>query len=328
MIVDFQHHFAPRELVKDAGSGRATSYDEHGMPKFTAHSLLSDLDEHIRMMDLAGIDVAVLTGGGPGMCANLETSRLVNNAAKQAERDYPGRFIGCAHVHPLGGAEHFHELARCSAELGFEGVVIRSEFSGIYLDDPQLEPFWKEVSRLGMYVFVHPGSDLNYSQQYNAYDSGRSVGREFSLAMSTIRLINSGVLDRHPQLRIHMSHLSGGIAPLLGRIRCYQDKEFWGTAASPIHGKKPEKEFDYYIRERLVVDTAGFSGEMNAVKAALLEIPATRIVFGTDYPQEIRSRDKVRDFVQALRALGMAGEQILSGNNGLLLKDKRVASAV
>jgi hypothetical protein len=53
----------------------------------------------------------------------------------------------------------------------------------------------------------------------------------------------------------------------------------------------------------------------------LAEIPASRIVFATDYPQEIRSREAVRDFVRAIRALGPDGERILSGNVGLLLKE-------
>jgi predicted TIM-barrel fold metal-dependent hydrolase len=138
--------------------------------------------------------------------------------------------------------------------------------------------------------------------------------------MATIRLINSGVLDRHPALTVHMAHLSGGIASMLGRIRCFQDKEFWGTKSNARHCMTPKHEFDHYIRNRLIFDTAGFAGDMGSVKAGLVEIPASRMVFATDYPQEIRKREVVRDFVRDLRALGPSGEQILSGNVGKLLK--------
>ena len=51
------------------------------------------------------------------------------------------------------------------------------------------------------------------------------------------------------------------------------------------------------------------------------DIPASRIVFATDYPQEIRQREAVRDFVRELRALGADGERILSGNVCFLLKE-------
>jgi hypothetical protein len=85
---------------------------------------------------------------------------------------------------------------------------------------------------------------------------------------------------------------------------------------------RPAHDFDHYIRHNLVFDTAGFCGAIGAVKAALVEIPAARIVFATDYPQEIRAREAVRDFVAETRALGPDGERILSGNVGLLLAEQ------
>jgi len=321
MIVDFQHHFTPRELIReDPGDRLILNYDALGAPSYTVHSLLYDLDEHVRMMDLAGIDAAWLTSAA-GMCTDLDASRLVNNKAKKAERDYPGRFIGAAHAHPLGGALALKELARCRHELGFQGVTVVTEFDGRFIDNPALEPFWNEVGRLGMFVFVHPALKLNHAAAFDAYDTARAVGREFSLIMATIRLINSRVFDRHPQLTVHMAHLSGGIASMLARIRCFQDKEFWGTAGNARHGAKAEKDFDHYIRHNLVFDTAGFAGGIGAIRAGLAEIPASRIVFATDYPQEIRKREVVRDFVNDIRALGPDGERILSGNVGLLLKE-------
>ena len=328
MIVDFQHHFTPRELFKeDPGDKLVLSYDETGAPSYTSHRLLFDLDEHIRMMDTAGIDAAVLTSGA-GMCAGLERSRLINDHARAAERDYPGRFIGCAHVHPLGGAPAMAELKRCKLELGFQGVIITSEVDGLFLDAPQFEPFWQAAESLGLYVFVHPALKLNFPQPFDAFDTARSVGREFSLALATIRLINGGVFDRHPGLTVQMAHLGGGIASVLGRVRSYQDKEFWGTAGNPRHGLKPEHDFDYYLRERMVFDTAGFCGAISSVKASLVELPASRIVFASDYPQEIRAREAVQSFVVELRALGAAGERILAGNVGLLLKEAARKRAV
>jgi predicted TIM-barrel fold metal-dependent hydrolase len=327
MIVDFQHHFTPRELMpRGLGRDKVVSYDEHGAPSFILHWMLFDLDEHIRMMDEAGIDAAFLTSAA-GMCADIDRSRLCNESARKAERDYPGRFIGAAHANPLGGADAMRELARCRHDYGFPGVVITSETAGLYLDAPQFEPFWAECVRLGLFVFVHPALKLNQTQQFDGYDTARSVGREFSLVMATIRLINSGVFDRHPGLVVHMSHLGGGLAALLGRIRSYQDKDFWGTADNPRHGMKSRKEFDYYLRNNMLFDTAGFCGVMGAVKAALIEIPSSRIVFATDYPQEIRERTAVRDFVKELAVLGQDGSAILSGNvNKLIKQPGKVAS--
>ena len=49
-------------------------------------------------------------------------------------------------------------------------------------------------------------------------------------------------------------------------------------------------------------------------------------MFATDYPQEIRDRSAVADFVKDLRALGKDGEAILSGNVGKLLKEPAKAA--
>jgi hypothetical protein len=88
---------------------------------------------------------------------------------------------------------------------------------------------------------------------------------------------------------------------MLGRVRSYQDKVFSGTAGNARHGALPQKDF-------------------GSLETALVELPAPRIVFATDYPQEIRAREAGRDFVTDIRTLGAAGEQILSGNVGLLLR--------
>src|SRR5258708_8259746 len=159
--------------------------------------MLFDLDENIRMMDEAGIDVPFRTSAG-GMCADLDKSRLCNETAKKAERDYPGRFIGAAHANPLGGAEALRELARCKHELGFPGVVITSETNGLYLDATEFEPFWTECAKLGLFVFLDPALKLPPTQQFDRYDIARSFCRHFSLVTATIRLINAGRLYPHP----------------------------------------------------------------------------------------------------------------------------------
>jgi predicted TIM-barrel fold metal-dependent hydrolase len=318
MIVDFQHHFVPAELAAGPGTDTSVRFDENGIPSMTSNAALYDLDEHIEMMNAAGIDAAFLSSPR-GMCVDMELSKFVNDKTNDAVRRYKGRFIGAAHVNPLLGNDAIRELARCSVEFGFPGVVITSEIGTTFIDAPELEPFWAEVEKRGMFVFVHPAIKLGFTQSLNAYDMARSVGREFSLVTATIRLINSGILDRHPKLRVLMAHLGGGIATLLGRIRKYQDKNFWGTAGHQVHGKLPARDFDYYIRERLVFDTAGFCGEVKSIQASLVEMPASRIVFGTDYPQEIRSRAPVRQFVSALKELGPVGSQMLEKNVGLLL---------
>jgi predicted TIM-barrel fold metal-dependent hydrolase len=154
------------------------------------------------------------------------------------------------------------------------------------------------------------------------YDMARCVGREFGLQMAIIRLINGGVFDDFPALRVQISHLGGGIAALLGRVRSYQDKEFWGTASHPRAGRLPKRTFDHYFYNNLYFDTGGFCGNINAVKSALLEMRPSQVLFGTDYPQEIRSGQVVAKYLDQIRGLGLPKEDlnlILSENGKKLL---------
>src|SRR5258705_13920970 len=102
MIVDFQHHFTPRELIKeDPGDRLILHYDAQGAPSYTIHKLLYDLDEHLPIIDDADIYPGLLTSE-QCICSNLDTSLFVIDKSKRAERLYPCRFIAAAHAHPHG----------------------------------------------------------------------------------------------------------------------------------------------------------------------------------------------------------------------------------
>jgi predicted TIM-barrel fold metal-dependent hydrolase len=219
------------------------------------------------------------------------------------------------------------EVARCADEYGFPGMAIMSEVQGLGLDDPAFEPYWTECERRGLYVFIHP---LNPTIAWNRMDTDdlhRAVGREFSLIAACIKLICSGVLDRHPDLRVLFAHLAGGVGWYVGRFLSYlEDKEFWGTEGHPVHGRKPEHGFLHYLENRLMFDTGGWSGPIDTARYAvqwvergLMDIPASQLVFATDYPQAVRGDAEIVDYVAGIRALGADGERILGTENAAKL---------
>jgi hypothetical protein len=61
----------------------------------------------------------------------------------------------------------------------------------------------------------------------------------------------------------------------------------------------------------MVFDTAGFCGAARRREGRIDRDSGLRIVFATDYPQEIRERAAVRDFVKELRArYGRRGDPV------------------
>ena len=322
MLVDFQQHYTPPELLKGNADAVSVQVDQDGNPNYLLNPLLADLKSHLRVMDQAGIDAGVLTCGSGFDQPDLATCRLINDRMRQAEEDHPGRFIGLAHVPAFKPAEAAAELKRCAVELGFPGVVIASELQEQPLDAEGLKPFWKACADLGLYVFIHPLPRVIRWSQMGADDLGRMLGWEFSLMTATVRIINSGLLDELPGLKIQFSHFSGGIGRYLGRIRGFQQRDKWGTAKVARHGRRPPKPFDYYLDHRLYYDIAGWSGPDHAaewgadwVRFGIEELAFSQLVFATDYPQAVREPSEVAAYVDAVRGLGANGRALTAGVN-------------
>lgn len=304
----------------EGGGGLSLRYTG-GVPTYIYHPALGDLDRHLRAMEAAGIDLAVLSSAA-GMEGSLEDCRRVNDRLKEAEARYPGRFAGLAHSPPLGGEPALRELERAARELGFKGAATTTEVEGRPLDSPKLWPYYERLEGLGLFLFVHPSLQPLGMEYMADYDLARCLGREFGLALAVVRLINGGILDRFPGLRVSFSHLGGGVAALLGRIRLYQDKAFWGTAGDARHGRLPQQPFDYYFR-RLYFDTGGYGGETRALRAALLEMTPAQVLFGSDYPQEIRDPDRLAAYVQDVLSLHLPASdtRAILGTNAAALLD-------
>ena len=321
MVIDFHIHYDPEKFIKPflgPGETAITYFTPEGGIKKSYYPLQFDLPKFVEMMDIGGVDMAVLTSS-LGMRSDLEDCRYINDDMKQTEEKYPGRFRGAAHVPPLGGRESFTELRRCRDELGFKGACMHSVVRGVPVDSPELYPFFEAVEELGLFLIVHPGA-AEFSSSNSDYDLGRSIGREANLAETTVRLIEGGILDRYPNLKIIMSHLGGHFYAALSRIELYQDKVFWGTQDHPRHSKKSKMPFSWYL-DKMFFDTGGIHGKINPVKMALMEIKPQNILFGTDWPFEIREGTRIKAFVEDIRALPLPKSDIddLLGNNALML---------
>jgi predicted TIM-barrel fold metal-dependent hydrolase len=322
VLVDFQQHYTPPELLKGEPGKLTVDLDRDGNPHYLLNPLLADLPAHIRMMDLAGIDAGVLSCGPGFDQPDIAICRTINDRMREAERAHPGRFIGLAHVPALKPAEAAAELKRCAVEFGFPGVVIASELQDRPLDDDALRPFWKACADLDFYVFIHPLPRVIGWARMDADDLGRMLGWEFSLMTAAVRLINCGLLDELPTLKIQFSHFAGGIGRYLGRIRGFEQRGKWATAMIPRHGREPRQLFDHYLEERLYYDIAGWAGPDHAaewgahwVKFGLQELPLSRLVFASDYPQAVRDPNEVASYVEAVRGLGAAGRALAAGAN-------------
>ena len=179
MIVDFQHHFTPQNLNK-AGPRRPPRFFRiptlQRTPSCTIRSLLYDpRREHVRMMDVAGVDAAWLTSTAAGSNAP-DLGRHVAFHQRQGEeggKGIIGRFGSFAHAHPTPAAPTRSRRWFCyQRAFGFQGVTICSELTANGSTAPAIEPFLGR-SRQARHVRVRAsGAQAQPPEQFDApYDT-------------------------------------------------------------------------------------------------------------------------------------------------------------
>jgi aminocarboxymuconate-semialdehyde decarboxylase len=123
------------------------------------------------------------------------------------------------------------------------------------IDERGLEPFWAELTRLGVLGWPY----------------------ETSLAMA--RLVLSGVMERHPELDIIVHHAGAMIPFFSTRIASrYPEREDLGRIDKPVLQGPVMDGF-----RRFYVDTA-LHGPVSALMSALDFSGADHILMGTDTP--------------------------------------------
>lgn len=308
-IIDFHTHYCPKEI-----------YDKSPikMPPSLATKLgdrMFNIERRLEEMDIGGIDIAVLTN--PLVLeADLEICKLNNNLTAQMIEKYPDRLTGLAHIPVTGGKKALEEFHRAIKDLNLKGLGIGSwAGDNLMLDSKSMWPIYEKASELNVPIWVHPRPFKPIGYEYmKDYDFTLSLGHDFDLTFCVARLINGRVFQDFPGLKIVVAHLGGATPVLLGRLRLFQDREIWGENPSFVSIEL----FDQYYN-KIFFDTGGFGGWINALKSSLFITRPQRILFGTDYPPEIREGKVMKRFIESIKELEIdnSARQGILGENAL-----------
>ncbi|HZU83230.1 MAG TPA: amidohydrolase family protein [Polyangiaceae bacterium] len=146
------------------------------------------LSEAVRVMDAAGVGVAVNLSGGTVTHTAAEPSELERTKAL-SDQLQPGRFLEYMNLDYTGwDAPDFAERAVRQVEEGArQGAAGFKEFKrlGLYLrdasgqllrvDDPKLDPMWHRLGELGMPVSIHVADPKAF---WGAYDETNERWKE------------------------------------------------------------------------------------------------------------------------------------------------------
>src|SRR5262249_37440901 len=188
-----------------------------------------------------------------------------------AQRKYPGRLWASAAVPLIDTTIAIDVLDDAVGRLGLMGVNLPGSIgSDPRIDAARLQPFYARGEALGLPVFLHP-TDAVFVDMLEGYAGALhlSLGRVIEVSVAAMRLVLSGVMERHPKLKIVMSHTGGALPYQSGRM----DKN---SAAA----KLPRPASTYL--KRMYTDTG--APHAAGLKFAIEYYGIDRVMYGTDYP--------------------------------------------
>ena len=282
-----------------------------------------DIEKKLRDMEDMKIDVAVLSHGFPfgadvlgGREADYWAQRINDHLAGIIDR-YPGKFVGFGSIGFGDCQQSIAEVDRCIQKLGFKGLQVFSNIGNKVLDSSEFMPILKHIGLLGVPIHLHPAIPLNRI----GLDSANlflPLGFPYDSSLNTLRLIQSGLFDETPDLKLIVAHVGGVIPYLWGRIGTY-------SAPSPLVPDAPRlaHPLDHYLR-RLYVDTVCYNVE--ALKCCYEVMGAEHLLYGTDHP--FGRYDVAAELVQQLNCPAHDRDLIHHGNAARLLNLRHLAVAV
>ncbi|MEV7194103.1 amidohydrolase family protein [Streptomyces sp. NPDC093510] len=276
---------------------------------------LTDPAVRLAAMDAQGVDVQLVSPSPSHYhyWAGEETAEKVYRLANEATAAHcsaaPDRLRG------LGLAPLQHPGLMVSAldhalEQGLAGVEISSHAPGRELSDPAYEPLWSRAGESGALLFLHPfGCTLD--ERLDRWYLSNTVGQPTENAVALSHLIFSGVLDRHPGLRLIAAHGGGYLPTHIGRSdHAWSARSDAGAGcAHPPSSYLKRLYFDSLVHDPYTL--------RELVRAA----GADRVLLGSDFPFDMGTEDPVA----ALRAARLpdADFHAVRGGNAtaLLRKD-------
>ena len=240
-----------------------------------------DMEEKLRDMEEMKIDVAVLSHGIPfgpdvldGQEADDWAKRINDNLAEIIDR-YPGKFVGFGSIGFGDCQQSIAEVDHCIKKLGFKGIQVFSNVSNKLLDSSEFAPVLKHIGMLGVPMHLHPAIPLNRVGLESA-SQFLSLGFPYDTSLNTVRLIQSGLLDETPDLKLIVAHIGGVLPYLIGRIETYSAPSRLFLNASLL--KYP---IEHYLH-KLYVDTVCY--HIEALECCYKVIGAEQMLYGTDHP--------------------------------------------
>jgi predicted TIM-barrel fold metal-dependent hydrolase len=273
----------------------------------------TDINGLLATMDEAGVSRIALSPNDPGPewfeADGGDVAAESNAFIAATVNRFPERLIGLG-VLPLPDIRQtLREMDRGVMDLGLKGFLLYSNIRGQYPDAPEFDGVFKKAANLEVPLFIHPAKPV-WDQPMADIEMIAAVSNMFEDTVALLRLILSGVLDRHPTLRLVCPHLGGTLPYVLGRLEHQMTILKRGPrdlALTPLE----------YLR-RIYFDIV--SPQPSAMRLLIELVGTERLLFGSDYPW-VRP-GVILDALRSLELEPAENKAILHGNAETLFQLK------
>lgn len=240
-------------------------------------SVFMDVEHRLAQMDAVGIECQMLSPNPLTFLGRVEAGPAVdfaqatNDALAALVATSPGRFLGSAQLPMQDPAAAAEELRRAVCELGLVAGYVGTDY-GMTLDDSAYDDLYSLVVELDVPLFVHgstnDGRGPAHDRRLRRFGLDLIVGYTYEETLAAASLVLGGVLDRHPELDVCLSHGGGAIVFLAQR---FDSMAAFRGVESDFASSLRRLWFDSHLEagpaRDLVVDTVGID----------------RMVYGTNF---------------------------------------------
>ena len=280
--IALEEHFWTPELAAPPGTGPLAHWGHQidDQLRDLGRIRLADMDAH-------GIDFQVISHVAPAAqgfdgAEGTARAREANDMLAGAVKAHPERFAGFATLPTADPYAAADELDRATSELGLIGAMVNSTLgsNGIFLDDPRFAPLLERFERLDVPLYLHPAPpsaalrDALYQGLPPAVAGRLATGAwgwHAEAGLHLLRMIATGVFDRHPGLRLIVGHCGEMLPFLLARIDAMLSLD--DLALTPS---------EYFGRNVWVTTSGLFS--IPPVMCTVQVLGVDRVLFSVDYP--------------------------------------------
>lgn len=247
-------------------------------------------EAHLTHMDGCGVDVAFCYPSTALYIAGMEAldpelAQALVTAYNRWLHDFcsaaPERLHGVGLVAPHAPKAMVETLDQIAA-YGWRAVVLRPNLlQGRSLSHPDFDAFWAACAERSLAVALHEGAHslrpAAGADRYATRFGQHACSHPMEQMMGMLDLIEGGILERHPELRVGFFEAGcGWIPPWLWRL----DEVEYKHLASEVSERVKRKPSEYVRRQCFATLEPGEPG----ISEALSWLGANRLLFGTDFP--------------------------------------------